>query len=174
MGIHRRKDDRHGAHEPVLAAAQHGRADLLHFSGGLIEARRFAAIDQVGIQRIRRDVTVFFDAHRMPLAKGDLGRSRSGCNAGRTALLLAAVNPVRKLIVGDHVIELRGGLVVPGTPGLAAVDADGGALVAGEQDDARIFGIDPDGVVIVATRRAFYCGERCPASVERYVDVLAT
>src|ERR1700730_2252069 len=45
MRIHRRKKNRHGPNESILAAAQQLRADLLHFSRALIEARRLAAID---------------------------------------------------------------------------------------------------------------------------------
>src|ERR1700720_2883377 len=99
----------------------------------------------------------------MPLAKRHFTVIATTGNPGRPALLLAAINPIRKLVVRDHVIELCGRLVVPGAPSLAAVDADGGALVAGQQDDPWILGIDPDGVIIVAARRAFDRGERLPS-----------
>ena len=59
------------------------------------------------------------------------------------------------LIIGDYVIKLSSWLVVPGTPGASAVDRDRGALVDAKQDDVGIFRIDPDGVVVVAARRAF-------------------
>ena len=67
------------------------------------------------------------------------------------------------MIVGDDVVELRGRLVVPTAPSGAAVDADGGALIAREQEDLRILGVDPDGVVIIAAGRAFDGGERMTA-----------
>ena len=57
-------------------------------------------------------------------------------------------------------IELRGRLVVPGTPGRRAVDGDDGALVAGKHHALRVVGIDPELVVIVAPRRAL---DRRPA-----------
>ena len=94
-----------------------------------VEARGFAAVNQIGMQRIGRDVSIFFDAHRMPIAKSDFAPVAAAGDAGRAAFLLSAVNPVGKLIVGDDVIELRGGLVVPAAPGFAAVDGDGCALV---------------------------------------------
>src|SRR5207249_8113717 len=83
--------------------------------------------------------------------------------ADRAALLLPAVDPIRKLIVGDHVVELRGRLVVPRAPGLAAVDRNDRALIAGDQDDLWIIGIDPDGVVIITAGRSPDGGEVPPA-----------
>jgi len=42
---------------------------------------------------------------------------------------------------------------------LAAVDADGCALIEGDGDDVGMVGIDPDGVVVVASGSAFDGGE---------------
>ena len=116
-----------------------------------------------GFERVGRDVAVLFDADRVPVAERDLAVVAAAGDAGRAALLLAAVDPVGKLVVGDDVIELGRRLVVPGTPGLAAVDGDDRALVAGEQDDVGIVGIDPDGVIVVAAGRAADAGERLAA-----------
>src|ERR1035438_2080238 len=101
------------------------------------------------MQRIGRYVAVLFYAQGGPVAECDLAEVAAAGGACRAALLLAAVDPVGELIVGDDVIKLRGGLVVPGTPGLAAVHADGCALIEGERDDVGIFGIDPDGMVVI-------------------------
>src|SRR5262249_25650953 len=76
----------------------------------------------------------------------------------------STVDPIRELVVGADVIELSGRLVVPRAPGLAAVDADDRALVAGEQDDLRVVGVDPDGVVIVAAGCTLD-GSKCLAAV---------
>src|SRR5713101_6099480 len=111
------------------------------------------------MQRIGRDIAVFFDADGGPVAKSDFAKVAAAGGADRAAFLLASVDPVGQLVVGDDVIELRGGLVVPGTPGLAAIHADGRALVHGDGDDVGIFGIDPDGVVVIAAGRAFDGGE---------------
>src|SRR5205085_2977447 len=51
--------------------------------------------------------------------------------------------------------ELRGRLVVPTAPSAPAVDAQGCALIACEQDDLRVLRVDPDGVIVVAAGRAF-------------------
>src|SRR5580692_3261040 len=50
-------------------------------------------------------------------------------------------------------VELRGGLVVPGTPGRSARDRDEGALIANQQNDAGIVGVDPQILIVVAARR---------------------
>jgi hypothetical protein len=84
------------------------------------------------MQRIGRDVAIFFYADGGPIAKRDFAEVAAAGGADRAALLLAAIDPVGKLVVGDDVIELRGRLVVPRTPGLAVVDADGRALIDGE------------------------------------------
>ena len=76
--------------------------------------------------------------------------------------MLSAINPIWELVVGDHMVELRGRLVVPGTPGGPAIHRDGRALIAGQQDDFGMFGIDPDGVIIVAAGRAFDGRESLP------------
>src|SRR5579863_5406369 len=71
-------------------------------------------------------------------------------------ILLRAENGVGKFVVGDDVIELRGRLVVPGCPGLTIVDTDGSSLICAQDHSRRIFGIDPELVVVVATRCATY------------------
>src|SRR5580704_12915618 len=95
----------------------------------------------------------------MPIAERDLAIVAAARRSHRTALLLAAVDVIRELIVGAHVVELRRRLVVPGTPGAAVVHADGRPLVEREQDDVGVLGIDPDRVIVVAARRALDGGE---------------
>src|ERR1700674_1399597 len=107
------------------------------------------------MQRIGRNVAVFFYADRRPIAKSDFAKVAAAGGSDRDALLLGAIDPVRKLVVSNDMIELRGRLVIPGTPGLAAIHADGRALVHGDGDNVGVFGIDPDGVVVVAAGRAF-------------------
>ena len=50
-------------------------------------------------------------------------------HGGASTILLRAVHHIRKLVVGDHMIKLCRGLVVPRAPGLAAVQADRSALI---------------------------------------------
>src|SRR6185369_16129733 len=140
----------------------HGR-HVLHLPCRRIEARCFAAVDQIGMQWIGCDVTVLFNADRSPIAKSDGAVVATALHTRRAALLLTAVNPVRKLIVSDDMVELRGWLVVPGAPGLAAVNTDHTSLVGRQQHDLRILRIDPEGVVIVSARRTFECRPRFAA-----------
>src|SRR6185503_572386 len=79
-------------------------------------------------------------------------------NAGRAALLLAAAEAIRESIVSIHVVHLRGGLGVPGTPAFTAVHGDDCALIASQDDDARIVGIDPDVLVVVPAGSAAEAG----------------
>ena len=106
------------------------------------------------MQRVRRNVSIFFDSHRRPVAERNGTEIAAAGGANRATLLLSAIDPVRKLVVGDDVIELRGWLVVPGTPCLAAVHSDGRALVHRQRDDVGILRIDPDRVIVVAAGRA--------------------
>src|SRR3989442_168198 len=99
----------------------------------------------------------------MPRAHGALAVIAAARHVRGARPLLAAVIPVREPAIGRHVIELRRGLVVPAAPRLAAVDGDDGALIAGDEDDARIAGIDPDAMVVVATGRPAEGGERLSA-----------
>src|SRR5260370_27046379 len=107
------------------------------------------------MQRIGRNIAVFFYPDRRPVAKSNFAKVTAAGGADGAAFLLSAIDPVRKLVVGDDVVELRGRLVVPGTPGLSAIHADGRALVHSDGDDVWVFGINPDGVVVVASRCAF-------------------
>jgi len=67
-----------------------------------------------------------------------------------TAILLRAVHRIRKAIVGDDVLQLRRGLVIPCAPRLAAIDADGGALIRRQDHVRGISRINPELVIIVA------------------------
>jgi hypothetical protein len=155
VGIDRREHDRHGADEAEFTGANRYGADFLNVARRPVEASDLAAIDKVGIQRIGRDVAVLFDAYGVPVAEADAAVITAALDSSGTAFLLRSIHPIGEAIVGNHVIELRGGLVVPGGPGGSGIDAEGCALVTGEQDDIGIARVDPDGVVIVSARSAF-------------------
>ena len=133
------------------------------------------------MHRIGRHVSVFLRAHRMPFSKSNRAPVAAARGPRRSALLLSAVYPVRKLIVRNHVIKLRGRLVVPGTPGRAAIHADRRALIGAQQNNPWIFRIDPHRMVIVPARRAFdrrkICSgvrrpvRRCVADINRVLVV---
>src|SRR5262249_54435898 len=94
----------------------------------------------------------------MPFAYGDLPVVAAAGDAGRPTLLLSAAETIGKSIVGVDVVHLRRGLVVPGTPGLAPVHGDDGALVAGQKNDLWKVGIDPYVLVVIAARSAAKAG----------------
>ena len=160
MRIDGRKYDGLGAHDTEVGSAKRQRHDVLRLRSAAVVAGQLAAVHDVGIERVGRDVAVLFGGHRMPIAEGDFAVIAAAGNARRTALLLSAAEAIGKGVVGGDMVHLRGGLVVPGTPGFAAVDRDDCALVADDQNDAGIVGIDPDVLVVVASRRAAKTGPR--------------
>src|SRR5581483_5964581 len=74
-------------------------------------------------------------------------------------LLLAAVDPVGKLVIRDHMIKLCCRLVVPTAPGLAAVHGHTGPLIAGQENDVGVVRINPEGVRVVASGGSLESGE---------------
>src|SRR5262249_39751861 len=88
-----------------------------------------------------------------PLAIADRSKVAAARDAHRAALLLAAADPVREVGGDADVIELRGGLVVPAAPGLAAIAGDVGALIADQDENRWIAGVDPQILVVVAAGR---------------------
>ncbi len=61
---------------------------------------------------------------------------------------------VRPIVAGGDVVNLRRGLVVPGAPGLRAVDAYHGPLVCRKHHPIAVAWVDPHLVVVVSARRA--------------------
>src|SRR5439155_6986194 len=122
--------------------------------GPAIELREFAPDDDVWIERIGNDVTIFLGCDRSPVAKRNLAFVAATFDSDRTAFLLTAVKPIRKRAVRAHVIQLRGRLVVPRAPALAAVHRDDRALVRAQQNDVGIIRVNPNILVIVAAGRA--------------------
>src|SRR5579871_3920991 len=110
------------------------------------------AINKIGIQGIGRDVPVFDHADWMPFADGDCAVVSTGGRTYGTALLLTCANGIGKKVVGDDVVKLRGGLVVPRTPGRAAVDGDNRALITDQKNIVAVVGIDPEILVVITAR----------------------
>src|SRR5260370_11999061 len=108
------------------------------------------------------DVPVLFDSPRRPVSEGDLPVGAATGDSDRAALLLRAVDPIGETTVRRHVIKLRGGLVVPGAPACAPIEADRPPLIAAQRDDFRIRRIDPDALIVVPSGRALDPGERAP------------
>src|SRR4029079_12578761 len=139
-----------GAYHPETFCLHRHRKYILPLSGASIEPRQLAANDDVRVERIGNDLTIFFCCDGLPIAKRDLAFITAALNSHGTAFLLSAVKPVRKPVIRAHMIPLRRRLVIPRAPGLAAVDSDDCALVRSEQNDAGIARIDPNVLIIVA------------------------
>ncbi len=158
MRIGKGEDDGRGAECAVVGAADGLGGDVFDLAGAAVEARDLAAVHDIGIERIGDGVPVLFDTDGRPLAEGELSVVAAAGDAGRAALLLATANAIGEIVIGVDVIHLRGGLVVPGAPGFAAVDGDDGALIAHDEDDIGVVGVDPDALVIVAAGGAAESG----------------
>src|SRR6185312_6827074 len=161
------KQDRHRANRAVIGIAGGHWSDVGDLPRVAVVARDAAAgtaVNQVRVQRIDRGATVFLDADRMPIVRGQLAIVTARRHARGTAVLLAAANPVRPGVVDADLVHRGGRLVVPGAPGLATVHRDDRALVAVDRDDVGIVRIDPGLLVIVAARRATQSGP-CLAAV---------
>ena len=87
--------------------------------------------------------------------RGDAAPRRGAAGyAGGSRVLLGSVDEVREPVVRDHVVELRGRLVVPGTPGVPAIQRDERALVRAEDLALRVLRVDPQLVKVIASRIA--------------------
>ena len=73
-------------------------------------------------------------------------------DADGRVVLLRAVDAVRRTVIGDDRVELRGRLVVHRAPRAAAVERHRGAAVAAVHHPLRILRIDPQ-IVVIAVRR---------------------
>src|SRR5215472_12303786 len=115
-----------------------------------------SAEEHPGIQGVRRDVSVFAAGfERTPVMKIQVAILAAARRGGGSAILLRAVHPIRKLIVGCHVIKLSRRLIEPRTPRLAAVVRDDRPLVTAQNHSPRIVRVDPQRVVVWACRIAF-------------------
>src|ERR1035437_6051886 len=113
-----------------------------------------SGIDIVRIRRIGSNVSKLESSGRRPIAIRDLAIIAAARDRGRSAILLRCVDVIGKLLVGADVIKLAGCLVIPGTPGIAAVDTDDRALVNTEDHVLSVGRVDPESVKIIATGRS--------------------
>src|ERR1700690_3255687 len=113
-----------------------------------------AQIDNVRVVGIDDDISALAWARGEQIARCDLPMIGVANDGSRSAILLRAIHDIGKLIVGSYVVKLRRGLVVPGAPGSAAIEADGSALIGPKNQAGRILRIDPQLVIIIASRSA--------------------
>src|SRR5262249_26763515 len=96
MRIERRKDNRLGPQHPEIFRLHRHWKNVLRLAGATIESRQFAADDDVWIERIGNDVTVFLGRNASPIAEGDSAFVAATFDSNRTTFLLTAVEPIRK------------------------------------------------------------------------------
>ena len=102
--------------------------------------------------RIGSDERVFEASGRIPILQQDLAIVAAAKHGRGATVLLGCVDAIRKYVVGGDVIELPGGLVIPGTPGFATVHGDDRSLIDPENHAPWILGSDPRHVEIIPTR----------------------
>src|SRR5215475_8017729 len=113
MRIKQGKNNWLGPQHPETFGLHGHRKNVLRLTGATIEPRQFAADDDVWIERIGDDITIFLGRHRSPIAECDFAFVATASYSNRTAFLLTAVKPIRKRIVRADMIQLRRRLVVP-------------------------------------------------------------
>src|SRR5215831_13743261 len=91
--IERRKDDRLGPQHPEIFRLDRHRKNVSRLTGTTIESRQLPADDDVWIERISNDVTVFLCRDRSPVAECDLAFIAAAFDSDRTTFLLPAVKP---------------------------------------------------------------------------------
>src|ERR1039458_8127849 len=106
-------------------------------------------VDDRPIRGILPRVEAVAAAHREPVG---IDRSRGGAHGARSApriiVLQAAADVIGAAHVGRYLIELADGNIVVIIPGQAAIVRDIEAAIVAHHDGARIFGVDPESVVI--------------------------
>src|SRR5438105_8172337 len=165
--IERRKDNRLGPQHPEVFCLHRHWKYILRLTGAAIESRQLAADDNVWIQRVGDNVTIFLGRDRLPIAECDFAFTAAAFDSHRTALLLSAVKPVRKRVVSANVIQLRSGLVIPRAPALASIHSDDRALVRTEKNNVGTPRIDPNILIVVPAGSASPAFPRC-APVRRF------
>src|SRR5207244_9909505 len=102
--------------------------DVLGLARAPVEAMYAAvgvpAVDDVGIERVGRDVAALARAHRRPVAEGERPEVAATRHPGGPRILLGAVDTVGEGVVRNHVVELSRGLVVRAASGADAVGGE--------------------------------------------------
>ena len=109
------------------------------------------AVHYLRVQRVDGQVGAFAAGGGLPVARADGAAAATVQNPHRGVVLLRPVDAVGKVRIRHHAVELAGGLVVVGGPVQAAVGADLGAAVVGNNHSVGVFRGNPQ-VVVVAVR----------------------
>src|SRR5439155_19610455 len=118
----------------VLASLRNGRrGNIPYLAGGLGKPNHAAGgsgvVNHIRIQRIGNRIAAFSRSNRIPISHRNLPIVAAARDCRRAAVLLRSINPVRETVIGGYFLKFPGWLVVPWTSSLAAVHADGCALV---------------------------------------------
>jgi hypothetical protein len=95
--VDRREHQRLSPIGAVLRAAQWNWRDVLHFSSRPVKFGNLgspATINQIRVERIRRDIPLLDHTHRMPIAKRNRTIIPPACDTHGAALLLPCANTV--------------------------------------------------------------------------------
>src|SRR4029077_13614673 len=145
---------------------------VLQLPGALVESGDFplvvARVNDGRLRRIRRDIARFATADVVPVRAIDGAVVAAAGNRDGAVVLLGTVYVVRRAVVSDDVVELRGRLVQLVRPGFTAIQADGHAAIVGYDHSPGIPGIDPHAVIVAV--RNFDLVERT-AGVARLVEI---
>src|SRR5439155_24721998 len=125
----RRYLDRRGPLEAVLQVGRslcirdfrrHG--DVFDLSSAFVETSDISlvipGVNNIGIGRIRRDISGFPTAHRIPVGAPYGSVIIADGDSDRAVVLLCAIHVIRRSGIGNHMVELRRGLIVLSRPGL--------------------------------------------------------
>src|SRR5436305_12938437 len=120
--------------------------DVCGLLRALVKARAYVfstRIDNIRIRRIRRNVSTLSTADWEPVLPANDSLISVALDGDGAVVLLRAIDKVGPAVIGNHVIELRGGLVVLGCPGLAAIGGNGGTAVIAIDHALRIIRVNP-------------------------------
>ncbi len=132
--------------------------DELDLLGGVVVAlQRLAAsrraadrthVHDVRVTRLGRDVPALGGAGRIAVGPVDGAETVVAGHRDARVVLLRSVHHVRKLVVGGHVVELRGQLVVDRRPRFAGVERHPRPAVVATDHAVGVGRIDPQRVVV--------------------------
>ncbi len=126
------------------------------------------AVDNLRVEWIGDDGPEFICGCGIPVEHRDGAELPATAHRDGAGILLTGVHPVRERVVDRDPVDLGGRLVVPGAPGVAAIERDRGALIDAEELPVTVGGVDPELLRIVAAGSALVTVEGF-AAVERSV-----
>ena len=172
--IRQREHQRIGPRVARRGRQVHFGRDVLRLAGLDVAACDGAAEHDPRIERVGRRVPALTaGAQRFPVAHGDVGEAAACPHADGAAVLLRTRYPVRKVVVGGDVIQLRDRLIQPRAPRrmlFQTIDADDGSLISAEDHAVPVVRMNPQLVIVVAAGRALERLTKGAAAIARAID----